>query len=184
MQLAGGEKAKLVVIPTASDTADKADAEKLLAPWKARKVASAAVLHTRDRKAADDPKFVEPLREGTGVWFGGGQQSRIAEAYVGTAVERELRAHPHVLDAYPDPLPLVIEVWSPSTGSYDMKVKLADYQQRGDLEIWFVHPYERTIRAWRRLPDGTYDETVFRHGSAGAASLPRFAIDLDELFAG
>lgn len=92
VQLAGGEKAKLVIIPTASETADKGEVEKLLSPWMARKVASAVALHTRGRKNADDPKFVEPLREATGVWFGGGQQSRIADAYVGTAVERELLA--------------------------------------------------------------------------------------------
>ena len=88
-------------------------------------------------------------------------------AVVPTAAVLALRAHPNELDAYPDPLPLVIEVWSPSTGSYDVQVKLADYQRRGDLEIWFVHPYERTLRAWRRLPDGTYDEAVFRQGMAG-----------------
>ncbi len=86
VQLAGGENAKLVIIPTGSDTANNGDAEKLLVPWKARKVASAIALHMRDRRVADDPKFAGPLREATGVWFGGGQQSRIAEAYVGTAV--------------------------------------------------------------------------------------------------
>ncbi len=92
LELAGGEAARLVLIPTASATADTADAEQLLAPWKDRKPASVVVLHTRSRQTADDPKFVAPLREATGVWFGGGQQSRIADAYVGTAVERELHA--------------------------------------------------------------------------------------------
>ena len=92
IELAGGEKARLVIIPTAGTDADKADADKLLTAWKARKPASAVVLHTRSRQTADDPKFVEPLRQATGVWFGGGQQSRIADAYVGTAVERELHA--------------------------------------------------------------------------------------------
>lgn len=92
MELAGGEKARLVIIPTASETADQANADKLLAPWLSRKPASAVVLHTRSRQTADDATFVAPLRGATGVWFGGGQQSRIADAYVGTAVERELLA--------------------------------------------------------------------------------------------
>src|SRR5438128_1983484 len=35
VQLAGGEKAHLVIVPTASDRADKETADKLLAPWKA-----------------------------------------------------------------------------------------------------------------------------------------------------
>jgi cyanophycinase len=92
MKYAGGDKAKLVIIPTASATADKDDADKLLAPWKERKPASAVVLHTRDRKTADDAKFLEPLREATGVWFDGGSQERIADAYLGTGVEKELYA--------------------------------------------------------------------------------------------
>jgi cyanophycinase len=92
MKLAGGDKAKLVIIPTASASADKTDADKLLAPWKERKPASAVVLHTRDRKTADDAKFLEPLHEATGVWFDGGSQERIADAYLGTGVEKELYA--------------------------------------------------------------------------------------------
>ena len=100
------------------------------------------------------------------------------------ALERALRAQPNALSAYTDPLPLVIEIWSSSTGSYDIRVKLADYQQRGDLEIWFVHPTQRTLRAWRRQPDGSYDETVYHGGIASAASLPQLAIDFDDFFEG
>jgi cyanophycinase len=92
LQLAGGEKAHIVYIPTASERADTETAEMLLAPWKARKPASAALLHTRSRRTADDPDFCAPLKKATGVWIGGGKQSRLAEAYVGTAVEKELYA--------------------------------------------------------------------------------------------
>ncbi len=92
LKFAGGDKAKFVIIPTASATADKADADKLRAAWTARKPASAVVLHTRDRKTADDPTFLAPLREATGVWFDGGSQDRIADAYLGTGVEKELHA--------------------------------------------------------------------------------------------
>jgi cyanophycinase len=92
MELAGGAKAHLVLIPTASETADKEPAEKLLERWQSRKPASAVVLHTRSRQTADDPKFLEPLKKATGVWFGGGVQSRITDAYLGTGVEKELYA--------------------------------------------------------------------------------------------
>ena len=56
-------------------------------------------------------------------------------AVIPTAIVQALREHPGSLDAYADPLPLVVEIWSPSTRGYDINEKLPDYQQRGDLEI-------------------------------------------------
>ena len=58
-----------------------------------------------------------------------------------------------------------------------------DYQQRNDREIWFIHPYERTLTAWRRKEDGSYAQAVYRSGLVQPASLPGVAIDLDALFA-
>jgi Uma2 family endonuclease len=77
----------------------------------------------------------------------------------------------------------VVEIWSPSTGTYDIGEKLPDYQRRGDLEIWRIHPYERTVTAWRRQSDGTYAESVFRGRIARPVALPGVAVDLDALFA-
>jgi len=90
VELAGGAEARLVVIPTASQSAVEPDPEPFLRPWRDYGLKSMQVLHTRSREQADDPLFVQPLRTATAVWFDGGQQSRIADAYVGTAVEREL----------------------------------------------------------------------------------------------
>jgi Uma2 family endonuclease len=87
------------------------------------------------------------------------------------------------LEVYEDPLPLVVEVWSPSTGDYDVETKLVEYQRRGDLEIWRLHPYERTLIAWRRQPDGSYSETIYTGGAVRPAALPNVVIDLDALFA-
>jgi Uma2 family endonuclease len=87
-----------------------------------------------------------------------------------------------VLEVYDQPLPLVVEVWSRSTGDYDVAEKIAVCQQRGDLEIWRIHPYERTLTAWRRLPDGSYDETIHREGVVGPTALPGVEIDLAALF--
>ncbi len=103
-------------------------------------------------------------------------------AIIPTGIVQALFAQPNKLDAYSDPLPLVIEVRSPSTGTYDINEKLASYQRRGDLEIWYVHPYERTLTGWRRLRDGTYDMTVANGGVVRPQSLPGVAIDLDALF--
>jgi cyanophycinase len=93
IELAGGEKARLVIIPTASgDDTVSEDAQEVAAIWNARKPASIAILHTRDRAEADDPHFVEPIKHATGVWITGGRQSQIAAAYSGTLVEKELHA--------------------------------------------------------------------------------------------
>jgi Uma2 family endonuclease len=90
------------------------------------------------------------------------------------------RSDPTAFNDYSDPLPLVVEFWSRTTGDYDFVAKLPVYQQRGDREIWYIHPYERTLTA-RRQPDGTYTEEVYRGGIVPVLSLPGVAIDLDAL---
>ena len=97
-------------------------------------------------------------------------------------VQEGRRLHPRALEVYEAPLPLVVEVWSPSTGAYDLESKLPEYQRRGDLEIWRIHPYERTLTAWRRQPDGSYTETLYRGGTMQPVALPGVTIDLDALF--
>ncbi len=86
-----------------------------------------------------------------------------------------------VLEVYDAPLPLVVEVWSPSTGDYDVDAKLPEYRRRGDTEIWCLHPYERTLTTWRQQPDGSYAEEVFQGGMVRPTSLPNVSIDLDLL---
>ena len=84
----------------------------------------------------------------------------------------------HVLEAYDQPLPLVVEIWSRSTGDYDLSEKLRVYQQRGDHEIWYFHPYERTLAVLRRQPDGSYVESLHREGVIRPVALPGVEIDL------
>jgi cyanophycinase len=88
VELAGGSQARIVVIPTASELADGPDADKKLDMWRGHKVADLSLLHTRSRKRADDPSFVKPLLAATGVWFTGGRQWRVTDAYLGTLVEK------------------------------------------------------------------------------------------------
>ncbi len=94
IKLAGGEQARLVIIPTAGLDAEPLDddAQALVTFWKQHSVASVDVLHTLDRAKADSVEFAKPLQNATGVWLGGGRQFRLAETYLGTRVERELRA--------------------------------------------------------------------------------------------
>ena len=100
---------------------------------------------------------------------------------VPAAYSEDIRDRP-VLAIYSEPLPLVVEVWSPSTGRYDVRAKLPVYQQRGDLEIWLIHPYQRTLTSSVRQPDGSYRETIYHGGVVHLAALPGVSINLDQLF--
>jgi Uma2 family endonuclease len=101
----------------------------------------------------------------------------LPRSYVLKAAER-----PYDLEEYSQPLPFVAEVWSRSTGDYDVEEKFPAYRERGDREIWRVHPYEKTVTAWRLQPSGEYVESVHRSGSVAIASLPGVEIDLERLF--
>ena len=104
-------------------------------------------------------------------------------AVVPVSLASRFRASRHALEVYDAPLPLVVEVWSPSTGDYDVDAKLPEYMRRGDREIWRLHPFERSLRVWQRRADGGYDEMVNHGGRIAPASLPGVSIDLDALFA-
>lgn len=98
------------------------------------------------------------------------------------ALARRLFHAPGMLEAYPEPLPLVVEVWSPSTGAYDVEEKLKGYQARGDAEVWLIHPYERTLTAWQRQADGSYTRAFFTGGTVPPAALPGVTVDLARIF--
>lgn len=90
-QLAGGPKARLVLIPTVNPAAEKIASEKILEPWKKFAVTSLVPFHTRSQQRADDADFVKPIADASGVWISGGDQALLAAAYCGTAVEAELK---------------------------------------------------------------------------------------------
>lgn len=97
-------------------------------------------------------------------------------------VDRQKRDRPNQLEVYNEPLPLVVEVWSPSTGSFDVTDKIPEYQARGDIEIWRLHPFERTLTAWRRRVDGRYAEETYHGGTIEPTALPGVKIEIDSLF--
>jgi cyanophycinase len=90
--LAGGSEANIVVIPTALTDAPVDFDKYRLEQMRRFDVAHVTVLHTRDRVRANSEGFVEPLRRASGVWIDGGRQYRLADAYLGTAVVREIKA--------------------------------------------------------------------------------------------
>jgi cyanophycinase len=92
VELAGGPRAVIVVIPTASRDADVPEQrDSFLSPWRRWQEAQVLWLHTRERQQADTADFCAPLATATGVWISGGDQSRLRTAYGGTLTERAIR---------------------------------------------------------------------------------------------
>lgn len=90
VELAGGRDARIVVIPTATTEDAFPESWAGMLPFIDAGAGSVQVLHTRDRDEADTDHFVSPLQDATGVWFPGGRQGRLVDAYLHTRVHREL----------------------------------------------------------------------------------------------
>lgn len=91
LDLAGGPRAPIVVIPTAGGADDYDQFHPRLKLFRDRGATDLTVLHTYDPEEADGEAFVEPIRRAGGVWFTGGRQWRLADAYLETRTHRELR---------------------------------------------------------------------------------------------
>ncbi len=93
VDLAGGPDAPIVVIPTASGASTYDRFHRVARRFReAFGVSDVVVLHTYDRAEADSTAFVEPIRKARAVWFSGGRQWRLADAYLDTRTQRELEA--------------------------------------------------------------------------------------------
>ena len=92
VSLAGGDRAKIVVIPTAGLDKDIPDDWRGSDALQAAGASDLVVLHTRDPQEAEFDAFVLPLREATGVWLPGGRPWRLVDAYLHTRVHEELFA--------------------------------------------------------------------------------------------
>jgi len=88
IELAGGPENDLVVIPTASGR-DSYDQNAGIADrLRGLGAENVVVWHTNDRLQADDASFTQPLAEAEGIWFGGGRQWRLVDAYADTRAEK------------------------------------------------------------------------------------------------
>jgi cyanophycinase len=88
--LGGGKNAHVVLIPTANNPGD--DIAPVINGLKqVFGVQDVTVLDTKDRARANSEEFVAPLKQATFVFLDGGRQWRLADAYLGTRVESELR---------------------------------------------------------------------------------------------
>jgi cyanophycinase len=90
IQLAGGPEAPIVVIPTAGGADDYDQFFEGLRDFHELGAFNLTVVHTYDTQEADTEEFVIPITQARGVWFPGGRQWRLADAYLGTRTEEEL----------------------------------------------------------------------------------------------
>ncbi len=89
LELAGGaSEARLIVVPTAGGR-EEYDEERVVSTWRERGVEQVKMLHTIDPAVANTEEFVKDLREATGVWFNGGRQWRLTDAYLNTLTYQE-----------------------------------------------------------------------------------------------
>ena len=91
VQQAGGKDARLVYVPC-TDRENINREPGMLRHWREMGVASATVLHTKDRNRSNgDEQFLAPLRQATGIWFGGGRQWNFSDSYYGTAAHQLMK---------------------------------------------------------------------------------------------
>jgi len=90
MEISGGLQIPIVVIPTA-DGRENYD-ENFGEAGMLRKMGATnvTVLHTTDRNVANTEEFVKPLLDAKLVWFSGGRQWRLVDAYKNTLTEKML----------------------------------------------------------------------------------------------
>ena len=91
VELAGGENARMVYVPC-SESDEVSSPQRIVEIWEKMGVESATFVHTKDReKANSDEAFLAPLRDATGIWFGGGRQWNLADSYFGTEAHRLMK---------------------------------------------------------------------------------------------
>lgn len=91
IELAGGPDAHIVLVPTAGGGEEYDEFFGGMNAWREAGARNLTLLHTTDPAVADTDDFVEPLRTAGGVFFFGGRQWRLVDAYGGTRAEEAFR---------------------------------------------------------------------------------------------
>jgi cyanophycinase len=81
-----------VYIPTATTDEEYIQKGEHLIKFSSQGFTNLSTIHTRDKREADNPKNIELLRNAKGLYFGGGDQQLIADAYAGTKLYDEFIA--------------------------------------------------------------------------------------------
>lgn len=90
IELAGGPDATIVVIPTAGGGNNYNNNSGGAGNLRKYGATNVTVLHTNDKNIANSDEFVKPLLAAKAVWFGGGRQWRLVDAYKDTKTEKLL----------------------------------------------------------------------------------------------
>ena len=85
----GGKDQPIVYIPTATTDEEYIQKGEHLIKFSSRGFTNLSTIHTRNKKEADDPKNIALMRNAKGLYFGGGDQQLIADAYAGTKLYDE-----------------------------------------------------------------------------------------------
>ena len=89
-ELAGGLDAPIVVIPTAGGADNYDQSWQGLQQFRDAGLTNITLLHTYDPAVADTDAFAGAIQQAQGVWFTGGRQWRLADAYINTKVHDAL----------------------------------------------------------------------------------------------
>lgn len=92
ISLAGGPDAPFVVVPTAGGEPSYGSNFSAAVTLREQGATNVTVLHTYDPAVADTDEFIAPLQEAKGIFFGGGRQWRLVDAYAGTKTEAAFQA--------------------------------------------------------------------------------------------
>jgi len=143
--LGGGANAHVVLIPTANNPGD--DITPVVEGLKhVFGIQNVSVLDTKDRAKANSAEFVAPLKQATFVFIDGGRQWRLADAYLGTRVERELRN--------------VLKRGGVIAGSSAGASILASYLVRGDPKSPEVMMAKGHERGFGFIPNSAIDQHI------------------------
>ena len=76
----------------------------------------------------------------------------------------------------------IAEVLSPATASHDRLLKVPAYERAGVLEVWLIHPLDRTVTLYR-LEKGRYGRPIILElkGRTAITAIPGVSIDWDRL---
>ena len=91
IELAGGPEALIVDVPTAGGDSVYPATWRGGDGFKSAGAKHVVVLHTYNRKLADSDSFIAPLKSAGAVWFEGGRQFHLVDAYGGTKTEQAFR---------------------------------------------------------------------------------------------
>lgn len=92
ISLAGGPDAPIVVVPTAGGEPTYGANFSSAVTLRELGATNVTVLHTYDPAVADTEEFIAPLLNAKGIFFGGGRQWRLVDAYAGTKTEAAFQA--------------------------------------------------------------------------------------------